>query len=145
MHYAVLADEFVGMFVQPTYESFVQAAHLSGVVPIPVDVAPGTADDALFVGQSMPWIDPMKEANAWEKLVQSGFASEVEVIRKRGGNPRDVIEQVAAFREDAANRGLTFSSNAANIAGSHEAAPAAPPQPVDPANPEDGIDPANPD
>ena len=145
VHYAVLADEFVGMFVQPTYESFVQAAHLSGVVPIPADVAPGTADDALFVGQSMPWIDPMKEANAWEKLVQSGFASEVEVIRKRGGNPRDVIEQVAAFREDAANRGLTFSSNAANIAGSHEAAPAAPPPPVDPANPEDGIDPANPD
>lgn len=111
IHYAVLADEFVTMFVQPVWESFVQIAHLSGVVPIPADVKPGTEDDALFIGQSMPWIDPMKEAMAWEKLVQAGFASEVEVIRKRGGNPRDVIEQVDAFRKDAARRALQFSSN----------------------------------
>ncbi|WP_418145461.1 phage portal protein [Variovorax paradoxus] len=117
VHYAVLADEFVGMFVQPTWESFVQAANLSGVVKMPADVRPGSEDDALFIGQSMPWIDPVKEASAWEKLVQAGFASEVEVIRKRGANPRDVIEQVAEFRRDTADKGLVFTSNAANTPG----------------------------
>ncbi|MBB1601269.1 phage portal protein [Variovorax sp. UMC13] len=117
VHYAVLADEFVGMFVQPDYETFVQVAHLSGVVPTPSDVMPGTADDALYIGQSMPWIDPVKEANAWESLVKAGFASETEVIRKRGGNPRDVLDQVETFRDDAAKRGLVFSSNAANVPG----------------------------
>jgi lambda family phage portal protein len=122
VHYAVLTDEFVGMFVQPSWETFVQVAHLSGVVPIPADVMPGTEDDALFIGQSMPWIDPMKEANAWEKLVQAGFASEVEVIRRRGGNPRDVLEQVDAFRKDAAERALVFSSNAATLANASAAA-----------------------
>jgi len=126
VHYAVLADEFVGMFVQPSWETFVQVAHLSGVVPIPADVLPGTEDDALFIGQSMPWIDPMKEANAWEKLVQAGFASEVEVIRRRGGNPHDVIEQVDAFRRDAARRALVFSSNAATPANVVAAASAKP-------------------
>ncbi|WGT64991.1 phage portal protein [Variovorax paradoxus] len=126
VHYAVLADEFVGMFVQPSWETFVQVAHLSGVVPIPSDVVPGTEDDALFIGQSMPWIDPMKEANAWEKLVQAGFASEVEVIRRRGGNPHDVIEQVDAFRRDAARRALVFSSNAATPANVVAAAGAKP-------------------
>lgn len=126
VHYAVLADEFVGMFVQPSWETFVQVAHLSGVVPIPSDVVPGTEDDALFIGQSMPWIDPMKEANAWEKLVQAGFASEVEVIRRRGGNPHDVIEQVDAFRKDAARRALVFSSNAATPANVVAAANAKP-------------------
>ena len=70
VHYAVLADEFVGMLVQPSYETFVLISHLSGVVPTPSDVRSGSADDALYVGQSMPWIDPMKEALAWEKLVQ---------------------------------------------------------------------------
>jgi capsid protein len=129
VHYAVLADEFVGMFLQPVWETFVAAAHASGVVRTPSDVAPGTADDALFVGQSMPWIDPVKEANAWEKLVQAGFASEVEVIRRRGGNPRDVLEQVASFRKEAAEKDLVFSSNAANAAG----APAV--EPVEPAEP----------
>jgi len=122
VHYAVLADEFVGMFVQPVWESFVQAAHLGGVVRIPSDVQPGTEDDALFVGQSMPWIDPVKEATAWEKLVQAGFASEVEVIRRRGGNPRDVLEQVDSFRKDAAAKDLVFSSNAANSSKAPEVA-----------------------
>lgn len=54
IHYAVLCDEFVGQFVQPTWNDFVLAARLSGVVPMPPDVDPETADDALFVGQSMP-------------------------------------------------------------------------------------------
>ena len=125
VHYAVLADEFVGMFVQPTWESFVQVAHLSGVIPIPRDVKSGTADDALFIGQSMPWIDPLKEALSWEKLVQAGFASEVEVIRRRGGNPRDVLEQVSEFRRMAAEKALLFSSNVASAPG----APAASPKP----------------
>lgn len=111
IHYAVLADEFVGMFVQPSWESFVQIAHLSGVIPIPADVRPGSADDALFIGQSMPWINPVHEAAAWEKLVQAGFASEVEVIRKRGGNPRDVLEQIESYRKAAAEKALVFSSD----------------------------------
>lgn len=124
VHYAVLADEFVGMCVQPVWERFVQVAALSGVVPMPADVQPGTHDDAMFIAQSMPWIDPVKEAVAWEKLVQSGFASEMEVIRKRGSNPSDVLEQTASFRAEAAKRGLIFSSDAAT-----KAAPAAPPAP----------------
>ena len=110
---AVLADEFVGMFIQPAWESFVQAAALSGVVPIPRDVVPTTEDDALFIGQSMPWIDPVKEAVAWEKLTRAGFASEPEVIRRRGANPRDVLEQTAEWRRQTAERGLVFSSDAA--------------------------------
>ncbi|RYF52820.1 MAG: phage portal protein [Comamonadaceae bacterium] len=126
VHYAVLADEFVGMLVQPSWETFVMVSHLSGVVPIPPDVKPGTEDDALYVGQSMPWINPVHEAAAWEKLVQAGFASEVEVIRRRGGNPRDVLEQVDAFRREAAEKALVFSSNAATQAGVGFGAAAAP-------------------
>jgi len=112
VHYAVLTDEFVGMFVEPTWEKFVMAAHLSGVVPMPDDLDVDTADDALFVGQSMPWIDPYKEALAWHMLVRDGFASEVEVIRKRGGNPRELLEQIAAWRKEVDDRELIFSSDA---------------------------------
>lgn len=114
IHYAVLTDEFTGQYVQPVWESFVIAAHLSGVVPMPKDLLPGSEDDALFVGQSMPWINPMHEANAWETLVRAGFASEVEVMRKRGVNPRDVLEQIATHRQLAKEKGLVFSSDMAN-------------------------------
>lgn len=110
IHYAVLCDEFTGEIVQPTWEAFVTAAHLSGVVRMPADLKPGTADDALYTAQAMPWIDPVKEATAWQILVQSGFASEVEAIRRRGGNPADVLEQIADFRKKAADMGLKFST-----------------------------------
>ncbi|NYE62197.1 lambda family phage portal protein [Duganella sp. 1224] len=115
IHYAVLTDEFVGMFVQPVWQDFVMTAHLSGVVRCPSDVVPGSMDDALFVGQSMPWIDPVKEANAWLSLVQAGFASEVEVMRKRGANPRDVLEQINAHRKQSGEKALVFSSDYANF------------------------------
>ncbi|MCO8250185.1 phage portal protein [Comamonas thiooxydans] len=113
VHYAVLADDFAGQFSLPVWEMFVRVAHLSGALPIPADVEPGSEDDCLLIGQSMPWIDPLKEANAWEKLVQAGFASEVEVIRRRGGNPREVQDQLQQYREEAAERGLQMSSNPA--------------------------------
>lgn len=114
INYAVLTDEFVGQYLQPTWIDFVAVAHLSGVVRIPKDVNPATVDDALFVGQSMPWIDPLKEAMAWHALVQDGFASEVEVIRKRGANPRDVLEQSAAHRAAAKEKNLVFKSDYGN-------------------------------
>lgn len=134
IHYAVLCDEFVGQFVQPTWNDFVQAAHLSGVVPIPRDVDPETADDALFVGQSMPWIDPLKEALAWHSLVEDGFASEVEVMRKRGANPRDVLEQILAHREECRKKGLVFGSDFAN---KDKGAPVAPPEKDEKQDPDD--------
>lgn len=113
VHYAVLADDFAGQFSLPVWEMFVRVAHLSGALPIPADVELGSEDDCLLIGQSMPWIDPLKEANAWEKLVQAGFASEVEVIRRRGGNPREVQDQMQQYRQEAADRGLQMSSNPA--------------------------------
>lgn len=115
VHYAVLTDDFVGQFSQPVYERMVEVAHLSGVLRKPDDLMPGTETDCLFIGQSMPWIDPLKEANAWEKLCKAGFSSEVEVIRKRGGNPREMLEQIDEWRRLVDEKGLTFSSNAAHF------------------------------
>lgn len=114
INYAVMTDDFTGQFVQPVWERFVLVAHLSSVVPRPADVPEALADDTLYIAQAMPWIDPYKEAMAWEMLVKSGFASEVEVMRRRGANPRDVLEQITTWREAAKEKGLVFSSDAAN-------------------------------
>lgn len=117
INYAILADEFVAMFVQPVWERFVLSAHLSGVVPMPAGMSIDQANDCLFVCQNMPWIDPMKEAAAWNMLVRSGFASEVEVMRKRGINPFDVLEQIDEWRKKADEKGLVFDSNAKTTNG----------------------------
>lgn len=118
VHYATLTDELVGAFVQPVWETFVQTAHLSGVVKMPIDVKEGSHDDAVYVAQAMPWIDPLKEAEGVRSLVEAGFASEIEVIRKRGANPRDVLEQIAAFRKEAERLGVRLGEAEMPTSGS---------------------------
>lgn len=107
IHYATLTDEFVGEIIQPVWEAFVEACHLSGVVRKPRDLKPGTENDAAYIAQAMPWIDPLKEANAWVTMIEANLASEAEAIRRRGGNPHDVIEQRAEFKRAASDAGLT--------------------------------------
>lgn len=116
VHYACITDDFTGMFVAPVVRDFIQVADLSGVVPMPPDLRPGSWDDVLFVAPSMPWIDPLKEAAAWLALVQAGFASEVEVQRKRGVSPIALLAQVKDFRDKAKSMGLKFNSDVANQA-----------------------------
>jgi lambda family phage portal protein len=110
VHYACLSDDFVSMFTAPVYREFVRMALLSGELRVDADLDPATLDDALYVAQAMPWIDPMKEALGNEALVKAGFASEVEVIRKRGGKPRDVLEQIATWRDECRDRGIVTST-----------------------------------
>jgi lambda family phage portal protein len=114
VNYATLTDEFVGQFLQPLWDTFVRVADISGVVRKPRDVSDESANDAMFLAQSMPWIDPLKEAKAYVELTRAGFASEVEVMRKRGVNPRDVMEQMSTWRRMAAERDLTLTSDGAN-------------------------------
>lgn len=115
VNYAVLVDEFVGCFLEPVWKRFVMLADMSGVLRRPADVSEMAMDDAIFVAQAMPWIDPLKEALGSEALVKAGFASEVEMIRRRGANPQDVLDQIEAWRRECAERGLVFSSNEAAI------------------------------
>lgn len=117
VNYAVMTDEFVGMWVRPIVEDFIAVANMSGVVKTPKDVKPGTANDVLYVGQQMPWIDQLKEAEAFVALARAGFISEPEVIRKRGGNPSEVLEQTSTWRQKAKAKGLVLASDAANDQG----------------------------
>lgn len=111
--YAVLASEFASRIVRPVYESFIAAAVASGQLRVPADVVRATLEDAEYIPPQMPWIDPVKEAMGWRMLVRAGFASEPEVIRRRGGNPADTLEQIASWRRRAEERNLVFDSDAA--------------------------------
>ena len=98
VHYACATDDFVGMAVLPVWTEFVRIAHLSGVVPMPRDLKPGTEDDALYVAQAMPWINPLHEAEASAALIAAKLSSPQEQIRRRGANPNHVVEQLRAWQ-----------------------------------------------
>jgi lambda family phage portal protein len=112
--YAAIQNEFTSQFVRPVYEAFLNAALAAGLILIPATVDANTLDDALFIGPQMPWIDPLKEATAWEKLELNGHASGPEIIRRRGQNPFDVIEQERHWRQQWNDTGLILATDPAH-------------------------------
>ena len=78
----------------------------------------------LYIGQAMPWIDPMKEAEAFLALAKAGFISEPEVIRRRGGNP--ATRWATTTWRQMARKGLVLSSDAANDNNNSKAGSSAP-------------------
>lgn len=120
--YGVVAAEFIHQCARPVYQDFVQLAIASGAVRVPSGVRPETIDDALYQQPAMPWIDPDKEAKAWERLERAGYASGPEIVRKRGRNPRDVMDQEANWRNRARERDLVLTTDPSNDSGGGDAA-----------------------
>ncbi|MEW8253755.1 MAG: phage portal protein [Candidatus Thiodiazotropha taylori] len=104
--YGILASEFMSMFVRPTYLRFLETAITAGQLVIPQNIDPLTIGDALYLPPQMPWIDPIKEAKAWEILDENDYASGQEIVRRRGQNPRDVLDQSKRWKEMREKRGL---------------------------------------
>lgn len=107
VHYQTMAEHFTAQFVRPVWERFVSMAMVSGAIRLPGELDMDSLDDALFIGQQMPWIDPLKEASAFETLEANTYMSGPEIIRRRGANPRDVIDQQKKWRRQLDEAGLT--------------------------------------
>lgn len=99
-----MTEAFTAQFVRPVWERFVALALASGLIKAPLELDLATLDDALFVGQTMPWIDPAKEAQANEILERNCYKSGPEIIRARGGNPRETLTQQASWSREKAER-----------------------------------------
>ncbi|PRD64807.1 phage portal protein [Malikia granosa] len=125
--YATLANEFIGRIVRPIYEQFVAVAAISGLLKVPAGIKPESLNDATYMPPAMPWIDPKKEAEAWGLLEDRCYVSGPEVIRRRGGNPIDTLEQQSRWMREKQAQGLP--ANAGQQAGGAQPVP---PDPADP-------------
>jgi lambda family phage portal protein len=110
-HYTTLQGAFTAAWKRPIFQQYIKVAIASGRHVVPRDVDASTLYRAHFQGPAMPWIDPNKESQANERNVQAGFTSRSSIIRSRNQNPVEVTEQIERERDDAAERGLIFSSD----------------------------------
>lgn len=117
--YQILAAEFISRITRPIYEDVVRMAWTAGLIKIPAGLDLETLADAVFVPPQMPWIDPEKEVNAWALLEEHAYASGPEIIRRRGANPHDVLDQQRRWLKEKEEAGI----------------PAAQPEPAAPADP----------
>jgi lambda family phage portal protein len=140
--YRCLTGSFVAGCAQPVWERFVGLAILSGL-RIPADVDPTTLMAAQYIGPPMPWIDPLKEAQANRLLVRSCFKSATAVVRERGGDPWGTFQQISDERANWGELGLVSETNPADDKPAAGAAPPAEdPPPEDPDDPENPPKPA---
>ena len=120
--YATLSSEFIARIVRPIYEQFIATAIASGVLKVPAGVKLETLDDAAYMPPSMPWIDPKKEAEAWGMLEDRCYVSGPEIIRKRGGNPIDTLEQQSRWVREKDAQGIPANAATQGIADAAQAA-----------------------
>jgi lambda family phage portal protein len=109
-NYRLLTGVIVSKWVRPVWRRFVETALLLLPPELWDGVETKSLSDAVFMGPQMPWIDPLKEANAFDKLVAMGVASPQEIITKRGLNPIDVLDQIEEWKSECAARGIQFAA-----------------------------------
>lgn len=120
--YKILTSWFIHLYTRPVYERFVQMAILSGELKLPEGLDRETLYDADFGGPVMPQVDPNKEANSEKTRKGEMLTSPQKIIRARGDNPREVLDQWQQWKEELESRGLSDSS-----AGSSKGATEDPP------------------
>lgn len=113
VNYAVLADEFISMFIDKIWQRFVKIAVASGVVKVPTDIDMDTLFDAEYICQSMPWIDPAKESKAHETNIKLKIKSPQQIIRSAGGNPEETLDQFEKWEEELKKRQLSVETEPA--------------------------------
>jgi lambda family phage portal protein len=104
-HYRAVSSQFVFRFCQPVWDGFVEAAMASGAVdPRGADLS--TVYDASHTVPPMPWIDPLKEAQANQIDEDRGYKSRSRIIRERGLNPDQVNQEIKRDQQEAERLGL---------------------------------------
>jgi lambda family phage portal protein len=124
--YDLLQREFIDSFSRRVYRDWLQMALASGVVTRPRNLDERTLHNAVYLGPVMPWIDPAKEAQGWERMIRAGGADEAELARARGRNPQELKKQREAEIRHNREAGLVFSSDPYHehySGGSHAEAP----------------------
>ena len=81
----------VSRFHRPVYERFIEYARVSKKLGGRLaGIDQETIKHVDFRAPALPWIDPSKEADAYQTLIASGIESRSEIMRTRGRDPAKV-------------------------------------------------------
>ncbi|AMO48883.1 ATP-dependent Clp protease proteolytic subunit [Enterobacter sp. FY-07] len=128
--YLILQNWFIGAVTRPMYRAWLKMAVASGEITVPRGVDMDTLYSAVYSGPVMPWIDPVKEANAWKTQIRGGAATESDWVRASGRNPDDVKARRKSEIDENRELGLVFDTDPSNDKGGTSAEvkePGAPP------------------
>ena len=100
-------------FIQPIVCRWLKEAVLSGELSLPGYANDPTKYENITWGvPGWPWLDPLNDAQANEKMVRDGFTSREQVIARKGEQIADVDRQQAADNKRIDELGLIYDSDA---------------------------------
>ena len=113
-NYETLSCEFIEQMVEPDTRRFIEMLQLTQGFELPSDLDPDSLMHFDFITPAMPWIDPQKEAAANEKNVGLKIDTPQRIIRRRGGNPVDILDQIELWNKELERRGIQSTADPAN-------------------------------
>lgn len=107
VNYGILWSYFSKRQVKPLYEGFLKMALVKGILKeFESDIDQDTVYDADFTRPPLVWIDPAKEMAGIEKELATGINSKTAIIRRRDGDPEEILQQRIEEKADADAAGL---------------------------------------
>lgn len=106
VNYKALSDEFISGFVAPVVRRFIRIAVMSGRVQLPSTIDRDRIFDVDYRTPAMPWIDPKKEAEGHEANLRMRITSPQKIIRSRGDNPDDILDQIESWQTKLRERNI---------------------------------------
>ena len=94
LHYGTMRDTYIATMRAPEYVRFVNACILAGYISVPGNVHLPSLYEPQWSPAPVIWIDPKKEAEAWEILIAAGIESPQYIMKIRDRNPREVYRQL---------------------------------------------------
>lgn len=120
----------VNQFCEPYKNRWLKEAVLSGALDLggAYFKDPLQFEDVVWVPPGWQWVDPLKEMQAAQMGVRSGFTSRTMVVRETGYDPAQIDAQQAEERARAAKLGIVYDSDPNKVLIGRETQPDAPSQ-----------------
>lgn len=104
--YIILRAKLVDYIIRPSYEHFVTTMWLQGLIKLPANLDISTLTCAEFTGAVMPWIDPKKEAESLEILMDIGMLPLSLALAQRGYDITNILNRYHQDRKLGKKLGL---------------------------------------
>lgn len=111
-NWKVLQGYLIEQLCRPVYEAWLDAAVADGLLPMPgYELTPDRYRRARWMARGWSWVDPMKEVEAYNQAIRSGFATLSQVVAETGGDIDELMLQRQAEMQQAQQLGLVFDSD----------------------------------
>ena len=114
--FKALQHYFIESFHTKVFETWIELAVLSGNLKLSgFEVDPDRYRRVKWITKGQPWVDPLREVEAYKDAVRCGFKTQREVLNEQGLDLDDVMTSLSEERELAKTYQLTLDIDPAKV------------------------------